>query len=608
MRSESYAVVLLVSLFLVNGASAQNEYYLPQVANGNYGAGSYRTTFLLINNTDTDTTASLRLTDDAGIPLVMTITGYGTSDSFAVSLPAGGSQMLQTDGLGSVATGAATVTSATSIVVSAIFTIYDSVGNFVTETGVGNSEPQSSFVLPVDTTGLSNTGLALFNAGSANASVSLVLRDTSGTEAGVVQLTLKGNNHLAVFVSGQGQLFPSVSNFKGTLWVQSSIPVAAMVLRQNEAPLSFTSLPVVSTSSTKQTLNLAQVANGSYSDGSYKNSFLIFNISSTPADVTLSLTKDDGSPFVVTIPGQGTNSVFSIPLAAAASVVLQTDGSGSVTAGAATITSNVPIGACGIFSIFNSQGAFQAETGVGDSPVLASMTLPVDITGNFDTGVAFFNPGSSPAILSLRLLGANGAQIGSAATISLAGKEHSARFISQIFPGTANFRGSVAVSSAAAVAALTLRQNSAPLSFTTLPVASGTNAPVSITPLDGTYSGPTSDEGRNIAFTVDSNGTRISAMALGFVDVPCEGGGLVSVSIPGGLSVDHFTGPMSISYGSFGASANVAPTDTSAGATISLSGQFTSTTTASGTIKFVLRLTAENSCTSGALTWNATKK
>jgi hypothetical protein len=283
MRPKTYAVVLLVSLFLVYGAYAQNRYYLPQVANGNYGAGSYKTTFLLVNNTDTNAVASLKLTADKGLPLALSITGFGTSDSFTVPVPAGGSQMLQTDGLGGVATGAATVTCATSMVVSAIFSIYDNNGRFLTEAGVGNSGPQSSFVLPVDSTGLFNTGLALFNPGGGDASISLVLRGAAGTEAGAVQLTLKDNNHLAVFVSGQGQLFPSISNFSGTLLVQSSIPIAAMVLRQNESPLSFTSLPVVPTSSTKRKLNLAQVANGSYGGGSYKNSFLIFNISTTPA-------------------------------------------------------------------------------------------------------------------------------------------------------------------------------------------------------------------------------------------------------------------------------------------------------------------------------------
>jgi hypothetical protein len=98
--------------------------------------------------------------------------------------------------------------------------------------------------------------------------------------------------------------------------------------------------------------------------------------------------------------------------------------------------------------------------------------LPADITGNFDTGIAFFGP--SGATLTFRLLSANGTLVGSSATRNLAVKGHLAEFVSQIFPGTSNFRGSVAITATSGVAALTLRQNSAPLSYTTLPVGSGT--------------------------------------------------------------------------------------------------------------------------------------
>ena len=141
----------------------------------------------------------------------------------------------------------------------------------------------------------------------------------------------------------QGQFFPTLSNFRGTLRVQSTTPISALVLRQfqTSTTTTFTSLPVVPRSSTKSTLNLAHIANGSFGSISFKTSFLIFNISQSTANVTLSLTKDDGSPFPVTIPGSGTSASFPISLAPNASVFLQTDGSGGASTGAATITSNV---------------------------------------------------------------------------------------------------------------------------------------------------------------------------------------------------------------------------------------------------------------------------
>jgi hypothetical protein len=99
---------LWVLLFVGNIAHAQNKYFLPQVANGNFGTGSYRTTFLFANNSDSDAAAVLQLTGDNGLPLAITIDGLGTNDTFNVPVAAGGSRMLQTNGLGGVVTGAAT--------------------------------------------------------------------------------------------------------------------------------------------------------------------------------------------------------------------------------------------------------------------------------------------------------------------------------------------------------------------------------------------------------------------------------------------------------------------------------------------------------------------
>ena len=62
----------------------------------------------------------------------------------------------------------------------------------------------------------------------------------------------------------------------------------------------------------------------------------------------------------------------------------------------------------------------------------------------------------------------------SAALLSLEAKEHLAQFTSDLFPGLNDFRGSVSVSSSDELAALTLRQNTTPLSLTTLPAEGST--------------------------------------------------------------------------------------------------------------------------------------
>ncbi len=479
MRFRVYSIVFISMLFLTQNVYAQKSFFLPHIANGNFGTVSFRTTFILFNNSDVNIAAALSLTDNGGSPMTMSIGGLGTGSQFNLSLNAGATGFFQTDGLGSGVVGAARVTANATVGVSAIFTVYDAGGNYLTEAGVGSSDLLTQFVLPVDSTGSFLTGLALFNPPGADASVTLTLLNTDGSQAGSVIEQLKSGNHTAVFLAAPGQLFPTISNFRGTLLVQSTVPIAALVLRQYQTAsmLSYTSLPVVSRSSSKSSLNLAHVANGSYGSISFKTSFLIFNISSTPANVTLALTQDNGSPFTITIPGSGagtgTNSSFSFTLAAGASVFLQTDGLGAGTSGAATVTSNVPVGASAIFTVLNSQGQFQTEAGVGDSPMSTSMTLPVDVTGSFDTGVAFFNPGSTVLTLAFKLMDANGILVNSI-TRSLSSKSHLATFVDNLFAGVKNFRGSLAVSSTGSVAATTLRQYASGATYTTLPTASGT--------------------------------------------------------------------------------------------------------------------------------------
>ncbi len=449
------------------------DYYLPQVANGAYDGGSFRTTFVFFNTHDTAVTATLNLTNDQGGPLSLTIPGLGTSNEFAITLQPGAARIVQTDGSGNLVAGAAHVSTNADIGVSAVFTVFGTTGSFQTEAGVGGSEGLTDFVIPVDVTGTFNTGVALHDIGGAGATATLRLINASGAEVGQAPLTLAAKGHTAQFVT---QLFPGTSNFRGTLRVTSATPVAGIGLRQNDTPLSYTSLPAVSRTSGTTEFNLAQVANGAFADGSFKTTFLLFNISGTNANVTLALTQDNGTAFPVTIAGQGTNSTFNLQLAPGASTILQTDGSGSLAAGAARITSNVPLGAAAIFTVLNPQGAFQTESGVGDSPAQSELTLPVDVTGSFDTGIAFYVPGTAPVTLTMKLLDTAGTVTATAQPLVLQPKNHTAQFVTQLFPGTSNFQGSVAITATGDVAALTLRQHSGPLSYTTLPVASGASA------------------------------------------------------------------------------------------------------------------------------------
>jgi len=482
-----FKLLLVLGLLLVYPAvaQAQTEYLLPQVAEGTFSDGSFRMTFVLVNNNDASASVTLTLSNDDGSPLQVTIPGFGTQSRFAVTLDAGATQILQTDGTGSLRAGAARVSSNRSIAVSAIFSVYDTAGKFLTEAGVGDSPPGTEFIIPVDTTGNFNTGAAFFNGGTATANLTIRLIDASGQQTQTTTDTLRPGEHRARFIGGPGQLFPSALNLRGTVVVTSSSPIAAVVLRQNSSPLSYTSLPAVPRSGGKTSFNLSHVANGTFSDGSFRTTFPIFNVSTSTAQVTLSLTDDNGNPFTATIAGRGTASTFNLSLAAGASVVLETDGAGSLASGAARITSTAPIGASAIFSVFDTQAKFLTEAGVGDATALSNLTLPVDIDSNADTGIAFFNPTTGTVTLTLRLVDSAGFTLATT-TLTLPGRGHKAQFATQLFPGRTSFRGSIAVTATGGtVSAITLRQNTSPLTYTTLPVTSGVtrNAPPPSLPL-----------------------------------------------------------------------------------------------------------------------------
>jgi hypothetical protein len=492
------AVLAFFLFFAGNIAYSATKYYLPQVVVGSFtdpsiGNASYRTTFLFFNNQDSSTNITLALTKDDGTPMSVTIPGLGTKSTFSFTLSSGATRIIQTDNSGTARAGAATVTSDLAIGVSGAYTIYDAHGNFKTEAGVGNSDPLKDFVIPVQIIGNYNTGMAWFNPSTTDSSITVTLTSTDGTVAATTSKTLAAGRHTGFYIGGD--LFPNITSFQGMLRVQSTVAISAMTLRQNTPPLSYTSCPVIPTSTTQKTFNLAHIANGSGPYEGYKTTFMLLNPSSGAANITIAFKADSGSPLSVTIPSQGTSAkdTFNLTLGAGKSLFLQTDGTGPELGGAAVITSDVPIGAAGIFTELNPNGDFATEAGVQASQALTSFTLPIDsrvspdgATTTSDTGIAFFNPNSSSNTFYLEFLDADGVVI-TTTPVNLPANGHAAYFFNQLFPGLGNTQGSVAITGLTnAVSAMTLRMNMSPFRMTTLPVVAGT-APGLFYAESGTY-------------------------------------------------------------------------------------------------------------------------
>ncbi|MFB3903396.1 MAG: carboxypeptidase-like regulatory domain-containing protein [Acidobacteriota bacterium] len=477
MRSVAVCLAVLSLAGLSLLAQAQ-QYALPQVGNGIYAGGSIRTTFILFNPTNSAIDATIRLRNDAGGPMLVTIPSVGTTDVFGpFTLQKGETKMLQTDGSEALSVGSAVVDTNGPLGVSAVFSLYDAQKTFLTEAGVGSAEATTDFVIPVHVAEGFNTGLALVNLGQADANITYRLVNSEGQVVNTSTATLGPGRHLARFVAGPQELFPEVSSFQGSLQVTSTQNLAAVTLRQNAAPLSYTTLPVVPKASTTTSFNLPQVANGidPAMNLSMRTTFVLFNLAESPANLDFTVRKPDGTPFPLTISGKGANQgTFSHTLPAGGAAFLQTDGTGPLSVGSAQVSSSVPVGVSAIFTVYSAD-SFLTETGVGNAPTRTDFTLPVDQTASFSTGVAFFNPGDAPVTVSVRLLDLAGNRLAESIPLELAPKSQTARFVWELFSGQTGTAGSLAVRSSGEIAAVTLRQNFPPLNYTTLPVVTGTS-------------------------------------------------------------------------------------------------------------------------------------
>jgi hypothetical protein len=546
MRSKALTCAVVVLCCFAWSFAVQTA-YLPQVANGtSAGVLSVRTTFIVFNNTTQSDTVTIRLTGNSGTAMTVTIPGLGTHSEFTFSIASGETKVLQTDGSGAITAGAARVESQRPLGVSAIFTMYNGTGGFLTQAGVGSSPALKNFVIPVDVSTGFNTGVALF--APASSTITFTLRKSDGTVAGTTSTTLGANNHLAKFVAGGDGLFPSVSGFtKGTLEGSCTTVVAGVVLRQS-TNLANTTLPVIDKTSTQTAFNLPQIANGGEAAGTnIRTTFIIFNISPSDANVTITVRKPDSTAFPVTVADMDPPS-FSMAepdisteqsgtltrtLKPGASAFLQTTGTGSISVGSATVASNVPIGVSAIFTLYNGQ-TFMTEAGVGDSPISNDFTLPVNYTANSSNGVAFFNPHGTSASINVWLIDESGASVtGIGTPILLPAWSQSAKLVSELFPGKTSFRGSmgISVTQGDGVAAVTLLTNNNPLSYTTLPVVEG-------------------------SFLVSSSGSLLDLEKTG---IGATSNTTVNATLPGGFKISGTIG------GSFGTVSTVTARSTASG-------------------------------------------
>ena len=225
--------------------AGENELAFAQMANGAFAAGNFRVAIVAVNLTKAVAGAQVDFSKSSGEPFVVSLTDGQVGSTFSFEVPAGGSAFLETDGTGELSPGYARLSATAPLGGTLTYTVRDPDGVVTAEAGVGASQISEHLSVPVIfVDGVTDTGIALANLSSVSVDVILILKDANGQElARDDGLTLGAGNHSARFASGIFQSLVKMGQFKGSIEVLASSPIAAITIKQQG--LLLTTLPVL---------------------------------------------------------------------------------------------------------------------------------------------------------------------------------------------------------------------------------------------------------------------------------------------------------------------------------------------------------------------------
>jgi hypothetical protein len=180
-----------------------------------------------------------------------------------------------------------------------------------------------------------------------------------------------------------------------------------------------------------------------------------------------------GSPLNISFKDETGNSVGSgnvVPFQIAAGQTRKFVSSGAATyaGGFAVVNSNAAISGTAIFSEFNSNGTLLGEAGVPSGAAVLRQSIFVDTVGGYNLGVAYANPGTAAANITLTLLNDNASPVATTTQI-LGANNHNAKFVGELFPNAPQLAGTMQIVSNVPMPAIALRFDPTFSVFTTLP-------------------------------------------------------------------------------------------------------------------------------------------
>jgi len=486
--------------------SQTHSYYIPQVIDGPVKQVVLKTTIVISNPGPSSASLSLSLTKDDGAALPLTFHGLAENSHFVISLKPGATHTLKTNGQGSAVAGAAQITSNVPVNVYGIVSAFAPTGTLLSASGLPSSSASRAYTLPVERTGSTDTGVAIFNPGAEAAALTFTLQNASGSAVSSFTQDLPAGGHLS---KSEAILFPSEKSFQGTMTITSTVPVAAWILRQNAASPAYTLLQPARNSSLRLKFYVPELAVGASASGQTVTTFEFANLSKTTAVVKLSFTEPSGSPWNLSVSHAKAKAAYQFNLPPLGSAFWQIEAPTSSTPqtlGAAAITATEPIALNAVSTTSDDHGNFLAETGLAEDSPQTAFSIPYDATSTA-AGVAFYNAGAQPATLTLSLLDENGNTLAKTSK-ALNSFGSLSTTLTSLFPKEKLSAGSILVSTGGAGSAISgaaMAQQQTGLTISSLPAAASPSPPVDPVTIVSTL-----DSSRQVSAAISSAGGSLS--------------------------------------------------------------------------------------------------
>jgi formylglycine-generating enzyme required for sulfatase activity len=274
--------------------------YFPQFTDGD----GYITSLVLLNTSSSTERGTLQILDDNGLPLIVNQVGGTADSSFRYYISPGGAFRFQTDGSPiNLHRGWVQLipdTSNPTPIGSGVFS-YNPGGILLSESGIPAAVSTTHARVFVDLSGNHNTGLAIANVTTTDASITISAFQMDGvTAAGTSQgpLPLAANGHDAKFADQFISGLPA--GFTGVLDISSTTPFAALTIRSllNERhDFLMTTFPIADANVTAPSpIVFPQVADG----GGYITQFILISTTGN-SSVAMDIFGDNGNLLQVPI-------------------------------------------------------------------------------------------------------------------------------------------------------------------------------------------------------------------------------------------------------------------------------------------------------------------